>query len=225
VEHLLKKQWDHCYAQEAFDDEGNLTMWALGGFVPEEEEQAKLHLQANPPYRGTPYGPRGNFKVDTVVRLENDFRLNLLGKMNDFLDSLRATNCSIRRSCKVSGLNRTMVESLKLRCSDFAKAWKDVYEEITDKLEEEGFRRAVEGVEQDVFANGVVVGTKTVYSDSLLALMLQGRRSDVYRNKTATELSGPNGAPVELAALSDEQLDAMLKAKMAEAKIKGLLDE
>ena len=224
MEHLLKKQWDHCYAQEAFDDEGDLTIWALGGFVPDEEEQAKLHLQAIPSYRSNPYGPRAAFKHETMVRLENEFRLALVQKMNDFLRSLRATSCSVRRSCKVSGLNRTMVEALKLRVPDFAKAYRDVYEETTDRLEEEGFRRAVDGVQQDVYANGVVVGSKTVYSDTLLALMLQGRRSDVYRNKTATELSGPNGAPVELATLSDEQLDAVLKAKMAEAKIKGLID-
>jgi hypothetical protein len=224
MEPLLKKQLDHCYAQESLDDDGNLTVWALGGFVPEEEDQAKLHLQACPGYRTTPYGPKNTFKIETVVRLENEFRLVLLGRMNAFLKALRSTDCSIRKSCKVSGLNRTTAESLKLRCPDFAKAWKDVYEETTDILEEEGFRRAVEGVEQDVFANGVVVGSKRVFSDSLLALMLQGRRADVYRNKVSTELSGPNGTPVELATLSDDQLDALLKAKMAEAKIKGLID-
>lgn len=224
METLLKKQWDHCFAQESFDDAGNLTVWALGGLVPDDEEQAKLHLQAVPTYRNKPYGPKEKFSHDAFVRLENEYRLALVGKMNAFLKSLKATNCSVRQSCRISGLNRTAAEALKIRSPDFAKAWRDTYEEITDRLEEEGFRRAVEGVQQDVYSNGVVVGTKTVYSDALLALMLQGRRSDVYRNKVSTEVSGPNGAPMELAALSDDQLDAIIKTKMAEAKLKGLID-
>lgn len=201
-----------------------MTVWALGGLVPDDEGQAKLHLQAVPSYRAKPYGPKETFKHDTFVRLENEYRLGLMAKANDFIRALKTTNCSVRQSCRVSGLNRTAAEALKMRCPDFAKAWKDVYEETTDRLEEEGFRRAVEGVQQDVYSNGVVVGTKTVYSDALLALMLQGRRSDVYRNKVSTEVSGPNGAPMELASLSDDQLDAVIKSKVAEAKIKGLID-
>lgn len=42
-------------------------------------------------------------------------------------------------------------------------------------LEGEAIRRAVHGVEEDVYFKGEVVGTKTVYSDGLLAQMLKAR--------------------------------------------------
>jgi hypothetical protein len=39
------------------------------------------------------------------------------------------------------------------------------------------------------------VGTKTVYSDSLLALLLKGRRKKVFADRT--ELTGADGGPVK----------------------------
>lgn len=59
-------------------------------------------------------------------------------------------------------------------------------------LEQEAYRRAVEGVEEPVYQGGELVGTVRRYSDKLLEFLLRGRRPQVYR-----ENAGPD-APVTI---------------------------
>lgn len=65
-----------------------------------------------------------------------------------------------------------------------------------DKLEAEARRRALEGTEEPVYQGGLLVGTKRVYSDSLMALLLKGRRKKVFADRT--ELTGADGGPARL---------------------------
>jgi hypothetical protein len=64
-----------------------------------------------------------------------------------------------------------------------------------DKLESEARRRAIEGVEEPVYQGGQLVGTRMVYSDSLLALLLKGRRKKVFAERVET--TGADGGPVQ----------------------------
>jgi hypothetical protein len=50
-------------------------------------------------------------------------------------------------------------------------------DEATDALEAEARRRALHGVEEDVYHEGRVVGTRRVYSDPLLMFLLSRARS------------------------------------------------
>ena len=52
-----------------------------------------------------------------------------------------------------------------------------------DLLEEEAFRRAVEGDLQVVYYKGEEVGRRRVYSDQLLSLLLKGKKPQ-YRENT-----------------------------------------
>ena len=56
-------------------------------------------------------------------------------------------------------------------------------EESADRLELEARRRAVEGVDEPVFYQGVEVGTVRKYSDALLQFLLKARRPDVFRER------------------------------------------
>lgn len=47
-------------------------------------------------------------------------------------------------------------------------------------LDSEAIRRGHTGVQEDVYYQGEVVGTKRVYSDGLLTLLLKKRRKEVY---------------------------------------------
>jgi hypothetical protein len=134
--------------------------------------------------------------LKSMAKAENEYRLVLVLKMADFLDALGSTGCSVRQACKRSGINRTLADSLRIRVPAFTEAWDQVFEEVTDSLEEAGLKRAVDGVEEDVYFQGMKVGKKRVYSDSLLAMMLQGRRPGVYKQRTAAELTGKDGAPI-----------------------------
>lgn len=63
-----------------------------------------------------------------------------------------------------------------------------------ETLENEARRRAVEGVLEPVFYKGGLVDHVRKYSDTLLMFLLNGAAPEKYRQRT--EVSGPNGAPI-----------------------------
>jgi hypothetical protein len=79
--------------------------------------------------------------------------------------------------------------------AEFAQAVEQALDMAADKLEAEARRRALEGVEEPVYQGGQLVGTKTVYSDSLLALLLKGRRKKVFAERV--EQTGADGGPIK----------------------------
>lgn len=97
-------------------------------------------------------------------------------------------------ACKAAGVNRATAWRAREADPEFAKAWDEALEEGIDRAEQEAFRRAVVGYEKPVWYKGELVGTETVHSDALLALILKGRRKKVYAERT--ELTGADGGPV-----------------------------
>lgn len=81
---------------------------------------------------------------------------------------------------------------------DFCVRWEAAYEDGVDVLEDAAHRRAVHGVEKPVYQQGVMVGTVTEYSDTLLGLALRGKKPARY-NTERHEHSGPNGAAIPMA--------------------------
>lgn len=111
-----------------------------------------------------------------------------------FLAALEQTGI-ISDACKLASIDRTTVYRARQSDESFAKAFDDAMEAAIDTLEREARRRAVEGTEEPVYQGGQLIGTKTVYSDSLMALLLKGRRKGVFADRT--ELTGANGGPVQ----------------------------
>jgi len=113
-----------------------------------------------------------------------------------------------RRSC----ISRR--EWYKVRKEDpyFAADWDEAVEEYTDHLEAEADRRAVEGVTRQIYFDnkGEVIGETRNYSDTLMIFRLKGLRPEMYKERSANELSGPGGGPLVVANLTDEELDARI---------------
>jgi hypothetical protein len=65
---------------------------------------------------------------------------------------------------------------------EFSAEWEDALEVAGDLVEEEAFRRAIEGVCEPVYYRGEICGYKTNYSDQLLLTMLRRFRPE-YRDK------------------------------------------
>lgn len=221
---FYNKQMSHVYAEEVFDENGFITMYALGGFVPEDtynykttREEVEEFLKRSPRYHGKTGELPANSDHAEVAKKENLYRMTLVRKSQDFIRALRETNCNVSKASRISGLRPSEADSLRARCEYFAQAWEDAYNEVTDKLEEAGLRRAIDGVEEEIYWKGIRVGSKRSYSDTILNMMLQGRRSNVYKNRTAAELSGPNGGPIETADLSwaKDKLKAMMEKRSA----------
>lgn len=117
-----------------------------------------------------------------------------------FLKALRETR-SASAAAERAGISRSKAYDHRQNDPDFAQAWADVDALITDDLEREAVRRAIDGVDEPVFYKGDQVGTVRRYSDSLLQFLLRGRRREVYGERT--EITGAGGGPVAILALSD----------------------
>jgi hypothetical protein len=94
-----------------------------------------------------------------------------------------------------AGVDRSNVFRRRQDDPEFAQAVEQAIDMAADKLEAEARRRALEGVEEPVYQGGQLVGTKRVYSDSLLALLLKGRRKKVFAERI--EQTGADGGPVK----------------------------
>lgn len=67
-----------------------------------------------------------------------------------------------------------------------------------ENLEDEAYRRAVQGVNKGVWHQGERVGDELVYSDGLLSLLLKARRPERFTERTHTAISGKDGGPIEI---------------------------
>lgn len=129
----------------------------------------------------------------------------------DFLDALKATGM-VTAACDEVGIGRSTVYDRRESDEEFAAAWDDIVERTTERMESEAFRRAVEGVDEPVYHQGVAVDTVKKYSDTLLIFMLKSRRPEKYRERHQVEHTGPAGGPVDV----NVNLDADGRAKLAD---------
>lgn len=100
-------------------------------------------------------------------------------KAKQFLDTL-STSGNIRSSAAVHGISEAAIENRRRSDPNFADAVDIARQMATYKLEEEARRRALHGVERDVYYKGEVVGKQLEYSDKLLTLLLQANDKDRY---------------------------------------------
>ncbi len=102
------------------------------------------------------------------------------GKRAMFLEGLRV-GMSISAAAKRIRVARPTVYYYRDRDVEFASDWEAAIEDGTDRLEDEAFRRALEGVEKPVYYQGKAIGRVRDYSDSLLMFMLRARRGEKFR--------------------------------------------
>lgn len=106
----------------------------------------------------------------------------VLGKQAAFLRSLAAGR-SVRQAAEDAGVASDKPYQWREQDMDFAVRWVTAEEAGTDIIEEEAFRRAVNGVQKPVFRAGEVVGHVADYSDTMLMFLLKARRPDRYGAK------------------------------------------
>lgn len=102
---------------------------------------------------------------------------------------------SVAGAAKLAGVGRQTVYDWRKRDASFAAAWDDAIETGTDNLEDEARRRAMNS------------------SDTLMIFMLKARRPDKYKERRASEVSGPGGGPIQTewdySKLSLDDLEAL----------------
>lgn len=163
-----------------------------------------------------------------------------------YLNALRELPV-IKHACEAAGVDRSTAWRARESDPDFADAEREAMEEGVDKAEAEAFRRGVVGFDEpvvdkgrlayryapvrvpDVNGNEVeewrivrdaegkpVPLTIRKHSDTMLALVLKGRRKKVYADRT--ELTGPDGAPMQLDETTRSARVAQLLAIAAQRK-------
>jgi hypothetical protein len=115
-----------------------------------------------------------------------------------------ARHGNITRASEVIGVTRQAAFYHRQHYPDFAAAWDAAAATFDDMLESEAAKRAAVGVEKPIYFKGVVVGHVREFSDRLLEFLLDRRR---YPAKSKHELSGPDGAPIEVREVVDLIVD------------------
>ena len=73
----------------------------------------------------------------------------------------------------------------------YREAFEPAHERAIETMEAEARRRAVEGVQQTVFYEGIKCGTKQVYSDVLLMFLLKAARPERYAERSLVAVVPP----------------------------------
>jgi len=123
-------------------------------------------------------------------------------KEDTFLSVLR-NGLSITAACQQAGLTRSLVYVWRKEDAEFAAAWDDAVEMGIDRLEDEAYRRAHDGVQKPVFHQGEICGHIREFSDTLLIFTLKAKRRARYGDRQ--EIGGIDGAPIEIADVTSEE--------------------
>lgn len=115
-------------------------------------------------------------------------------KRRQFLKALEKTGC-VRDACRKVGISSTTAYRVRERLPEFGRHWDLALAKASVGVELLAWERAVEGVEEPVFAYGKMIGTKVKKSDSILRLLLQGADKEKY---------GRQGAVANKAAIEEE---------------------
>ena len=106
-----------------------------------------------------------------------------------------AKGASPTAAAVVAGIGRRTAFDWRRDDEVFAQRWAEAVDQGVDLLEDEARRRAAEGCLRPVFQGGELVGHIREFSDTLMVLMLKGRRPATY-NTERHEHSGKDGKPI-----------------------------
>lgn len=105
-------------------------------------------------------------------------------------------------------VDRKTVSNWRKADPEFDAAFLSAEEDAADRLEQEAFRRAHDGVRKYVISRGALVmvddgagGTtpliEHVYGDTLMHVLLRARRPDKFRDRASVEHTGKDGGPIQ----------------------------
>ena len=132
----------------------------------------------------------------------------------DFLKSL-AAGLSVTGSCARAGIPKRTMYDWRAADEEFKAAWDEALDSGSDILEDEAFRRAHDGVEEPVVAQGKVIFTVRKYSDTLMVTLLKARRPEKFRERLEQKLTGDKENPVAIEDVSARELIASRVARLA----------
>ena len=128
-------------------------------------------------------------------------------KQEAFIAALRQCG-NVLDACTTSGVVRRTAYKWRTDDEVFAAAWEEALDEAADRMEQEAFRRAVEGTEKPVFGSlgrgmgSGEVGRVREYSDTLLIFLLKAARPEKFRERAEVQHGGSAHITVTYADLA-----------------------
>jgi len=92
-----------------------------------------------------------------------------------------AEGLTVTQAANEAGVARRTAYQHRADHPDFAHAWDDAWEQGTDTLEAEAWRRARDGTERPIMYRGEQVASVREFSDTLMLALLRARRPEAYR--------------------------------------------
>ena len=133
----------------------------------------------------TAEGTRASLKARTEAQLKRAAFLSAYAQLGN-----------LSAAAKIAGTERRK-HYVWLKDKRYKAAFADAEEQATERMEQEGWRRAVVGTDKPIYHKGQKIDTLKEFSDVLLIFLLKARRPDKYRERY--EYSGPGGvAPFQV---------------------------
>jgi len=111
---------------------------------------------------------------------------------------------NVSRSAAAAGVSRKSAYAAKKKSALLAELWDEALNISTDELASEARRRAMEGVEEPIYYDGIRVGTRTIYSDKLMVLLLRAHRPAMYAERSILKGTFKHDVPGRVVRPSDE---------------------
>lgn len=90
---------------------------------------------------------------------------------------------NVSRAAREAGISRPTAYRHRNSNDAFRSAWDNAIQVGVDRLEEEMWRRAVEGTDKPVFYEGKSVATLKEYSDTLAIFLAKAHRPEKFRDR------------------------------------------
>ena len=127
-----------------------------------------------------------------------------------FLEAL-ANGWTVRAASTLTGRHHSSFYELRKADDSFADLWTEAWEAGTQAIEQEAFRRAVEGYEEVTKdGDGNVMRRVRRYDSALLQTLLKARRPEAYRDNATVQVAQINAAPVEVRHKHGQTIEDML---------------
>src|SRR5438105_14844033 len=112
-----------------------------------------------------------------------------------FLDALAAGQ-TVSAAAQTAGYSRRAVYDRRKADPAFRQRWDEAVAVAIERLEAEADRRAVEGVLEPVFYQGIECGQVRRYSDTMLIFRLKALKPETYRERASIEHTGAGSKDV-----------------------------
>lgn len=147
--------------------------------------------------------PPANLPVPAAKAAPAPYRVRHDGwtaeRQNIFIESLAKTRC-VRDASRMAGISWNSAYRHRKRCPAFRERWALALRRSETTIGEVAWKRAVEGVEEDVWYYGKVVGKRTKYANDLLRLLFQHDTNGAARDAAGRFAPADTGEAVHDAA-------------------------